>query len=199
MSKFLFRYISLPKEPICGCFAVGTAIFFLPAIFGYFGFGKGLFNGGNAEMKNESFVAAWLHIFPTNIRTALSCYSGALTFGITALFFGLLMGMYFGISVSLAHSVFGVMPVLLKTILYTPFELTGFIAAIAAGLIPAAYVLSRASNRDIKKGKLNKQDEKQSMEITFATAVKDSLVVFLFAAVMLLLSSVLEACVVAYF
>ncbi len=199
MSKFLFRYISLPKKTIYGCFAVGTAIFFLPAIFGYFGFGKRLFNSENAEMNNESFVAAWLHIFPTNIRTALSCYSGALTFGITALFFGLLIGIYFGISVSLAHSVFGVMPVLFKTILYTPFELTGFIAAIAAGLIPAAYVLSRASNRDIKKGKLNKQDEKQSMEITFASAVKDSLVIFLFAAVLLLLSSVLEACVVAYF
>lgn len=90
---------------------------------------------------SKHFIELCLMILAVNYSTMLFLFSGTFTLGVSTLVGIFLSGSFLGISVRVAITHNGVGKVLMQTLLYTPWEIIGFIMAGAAGFYPCIYVL----------------------------------------------------------
>lgn len=99
------------------------------------------FLNSTVDASQEHPLAVWKGIFFPNAVTALICLSGLVSLGVGSIIAGIFSGLYLGISMAMAVGELGLLRVVEKSWLYTPFELSGFLCAVAAGILPMVSVL----------------------------------------------------------
>lgn len=92
--------------------------------------------GAPGASAQELFPSSVQGIFLRNMSSALLLYSGVITAGITGTVVGITVGAYFGLFFRLGLDSMGWELTLSRVGVYTLLELSGLIAACAAGLLP---------------------------------------------------------------
>lgn len=99
------------------------------------------FTATGAGADRGTFLTAFTFIATANISTWCTLVAGAMTFGVVTFLAAVGVGLYLGMSISIALDTLGLAAVVQSTWLYTPFEFVGFIVACAAGLYPTIQLL----------------------------------------------------------
>lgn len=156
------------------------------------------FLNSTANVSQTYPLAVWGGIFLPNVVTALICLSGLISLGAGSIIAGAFSGLYLGISMAMAVGELGVLRVVEKSWLYTPFELIGFLCAVAAGILPIVNPLVGYLKE--KRQRTVTQDAAQTIFVSnsvspfpnFEAGIHDSIRLFLMSITMLLTASILE-------
>ncbi|MEX3610858.1 stage II sporulation protein M [Rothia sp. LK2588] len=115
---------------------LACVLFIVSTVAGYLLLDNNSLASAIEPQKSPSYFSSVGHILQTNVPTALSLFAGVITLGVAALFLLPLVGMFLGASMNVAVSIYGPGEVVARTVLYTPFEIAGFVVAATAGVLP---------------------------------------------------------------
>ncbi len=104
---------------------------------------RGLITEGAGSLPSGD-LGIFLNILGRNVSAALGLFTGVITFGIGTVVMLLLIGTMLGLSMAISVDLLGVAETIARSWAYTPLEISGFIVAGAAGLIPVTGQLRNA-------------------------------------------------------
>ncbi|MGZ7159108.1 MAG: stage II sporulation protein M [Methanobacterium sp.] len=174
---------------------ISAAIFFGSLFAGYFlaGFVDQIMAGALKSFKDSiskgQIKLTTLSIFINNMKIAFFLYGGGIFVGITTL----IMLAYNGLFIGYVASKFNIGDFLIYTIPHGIFELSGIVVAGAAGLRLASVVISILRDIfDIQRHMPVGEQLKSILDANYFE-FKDSLKLFLIAAVLILIGAIIEA------
>ncbi|MGZ7134318.1 MAG: stage II sporulation protein M [Methanobacterium sp.] len=174
---------------------ISAAIFFGSLFAGYFlaGFVDQIMAGALKSFKDSiskgQIKLTTLSIFINNMKIAFFLYGGGIFVGITTL----IMLAYNGLFIGYVASKFNIGDFLIYTIPHGVFELSGIVVAGAAGLRLASTVINILRDIfDIQRHMPVGEQLKSILDANYFE-FKDSLKLFLIAAVLLLIGAIIEA------
>lgn len=104
---------------------------------------RGLISDGTGSLPSGD-VGTFLSILGRNVSAALGLFTGVITFGIGTVAMLLLIGTMLGLSMAISVDTLGLVETIARSWAYTPLEVSGFVVAGAAGLIPVTGQLRNA-------------------------------------------------------
>ncbi|MGZ7042996.1 MAG: stage II sporulation protein M [Methanobacterium sp.] len=174
---------------------ISAAIFFGSLFAGYFlaGFVDQIMAGALKSFKDSiskgQIKLTTLSIFINNMKIAFFLYGGGIFVGITTL----IMLAYNGLFIGYVASKFNIGDFLIYTIPHGVFELSGIVVAGAAGLRLASTVINILRDIfDIQRHMPVGEQLKSILDANYFE-FKDSLKLFLIAAVLILIGAIIEA------
>lgn len=174
---------------------ISAAVFFGSLFVGYFLAGfidqimANTFRSFKDSVSKGQIRLTTLSIFANNIKIAFYLYGGGIVIGIITL----LVLAYNGLFIGYVASKFNVGDFIIYTIPHGVFELSGIVIAAAAGLRLASTIIHIIKDiLDIKRYLPVSQQLKYILNINYPE-LKDSLLLFAIAAVLILIGAFIEA------
>ena len=177
-------------------FLIASAFLFFASMFaGYFLSGmidqflSGTLKSLKEGVNNGQIKLTTLSIFANNIKIALLIYGGGIIFGLVSLFYLVFNGLFIGY----AASKFVIGDFILYTLPHGIFEIAGIIIAGAAGFRLASCVIHIISDMTHMKKYMPLADQiGQILNVNYGE-FKESLTLFVIAAVLIFIAAVIEA------